>query len=136
MHGGAPGSGAPKGNSNAFKHGRHTREAHCRTPAGKGVAQAVACSAPEDWVSDRWSCGTGRQVLHAVELHAVSSIDPRSAGFRLLLCCRHLAVRSSCDRATLLDQLCYTLLWRSWSNHQAFRLQLLGRDRSLNGCGR
>jgi hypothetical protein len=27
MHGGAPGSGAPKGNSNALKHGRHTRQA-------------------------------------------------------------------------------------------------------------
>ncbi len=27
MHGGAPGSGAPKGNKNAFKHGLYTREA-------------------------------------------------------------------------------------------------------------
>jgi uncharacterized protein YjcR len=27
MHGGAPGSGAPKGNQNARKHGRFTREA-------------------------------------------------------------------------------------------------------------
>jgi len=27
MHGGAPGSGAPKGNQNALKHGRYTREA-------------------------------------------------------------------------------------------------------------
>jgi uncharacterized protein YjcR len=27
MHGGAAGSGAPKGNTNALKHGRHTREA-------------------------------------------------------------------------------------------------------------
>jgi hypothetical protein len=27
MHGGAPGSGAPRGNKNAFKHGRFTREA-------------------------------------------------------------------------------------------------------------
>jgi uncharacterized protein YjcR len=27
MHGGAPGSGAPKGNKNALKHGRYTREA-------------------------------------------------------------------------------------------------------------
>jgi hypothetical protein len=27
MHGGAPGSGAPCGNSNALKHGRYTREA-------------------------------------------------------------------------------------------------------------
>jgi hypothetical protein len=27
MHGGATGSGAPKGNSNALKHGRYTREA-------------------------------------------------------------------------------------------------------------
>jgi uncharacterized protein YjcR len=26
MHGGAPGSGAPLGNKNAFKHGRFTRE--------------------------------------------------------------------------------------------------------------
>ena len=26
MHGGAKGSGAPKGNRNAFKHGRYTRE--------------------------------------------------------------------------------------------------------------
>jgi glucans biosynthesis protein len=25
MHGGAPGSGAPRGNRNALKHGRHTR---------------------------------------------------------------------------------------------------------------
>jgi glucans biosynthesis protein len=27
MHGGAAGSGAPRGNKNAFKHGRYTREA-------------------------------------------------------------------------------------------------------------
>jgi len=27
MHGGAPGSGAPHGNSNALKHGRYTRQA-------------------------------------------------------------------------------------------------------------
>lgn len=27
MHGGAPGSGAPKGNKNAMKHGYYTREA-------------------------------------------------------------------------------------------------------------
>jgi uncharacterized protein YjcR len=27
MHGGADGSGAPKGNRNAFKHGRYTAEA-------------------------------------------------------------------------------------------------------------
>lgn len=27
MHGGAPGSGAPKGNKNALKHGFYTREA-------------------------------------------------------------------------------------------------------------
>ncbi len=27
MHGGAPGSGAPKANRNAFKHGRFTKEA-------------------------------------------------------------------------------------------------------------
>jgi uncharacterized protein YjcR len=27
MHGGAPGSGAPKGNQNALKHGLYTREA-------------------------------------------------------------------------------------------------------------
>jgi uncharacterized protein YjcR len=27
MHGGAPGSGAPRGNKNAFKHGFFTREA-------------------------------------------------------------------------------------------------------------
>ncbi len=27
MHGGAPGSGAPRGNHNAFKHGLYTREA-------------------------------------------------------------------------------------------------------------
>jgi uncharacterized protein YjcR len=26
MHGGAEGSGAPKGNQNAFKHGRYTKE--------------------------------------------------------------------------------------------------------------
>ncbi len=26
MHGGAPGSGAPRGNRNALKHGRYTRE--------------------------------------------------------------------------------------------------------------
>jgi hypothetical protein len=36
MHGGAPGSGAPRGNKNALKHGHHTREAieerrHLRT---------------------------------------------------------------------------------------------------------
>jgi hypothetical protein len=27
MHGGAPGSGAPRGNQNAMKHGLYTREA-------------------------------------------------------------------------------------------------------------
>jgi len=27
MHGGAPGSGAPRGNKNALKHGAYTREA-------------------------------------------------------------------------------------------------------------
>jgi glucans biosynthesis protein len=27
MHGGAPGSGAPRGNKNALKHGRYTRTA-------------------------------------------------------------------------------------------------------------
>jgi hypothetical protein len=27
MHGGAPGSGAPRGNKNALKHGQHTRKA-------------------------------------------------------------------------------------------------------------
>jgi hypothetical protein len=27
MHGGAPGSGAPRGNKTALKHGRYTREA-------------------------------------------------------------------------------------------------------------
>jgi uncharacterized protein YjcR len=27
MHGGAPGSGAPKGNKNALRHGMYTREA-------------------------------------------------------------------------------------------------------------
>jgi uncharacterized protein YjcR len=27
MHGGAPGSGAPRGNKNALKHGRYTHEA-------------------------------------------------------------------------------------------------------------
>ncbi|MGA7308142.1 MAG: HGGxSTG domain-containing protein [Pseudolabrys sp.] len=27
MHGGAPGSGEPRGNQNAFKHGRYTRTA-------------------------------------------------------------------------------------------------------------
>jgi len=27
MHGGAPGSGAPRGNRNALKHGKYTREA-------------------------------------------------------------------------------------------------------------
>jgi hypothetical protein len=27
MHGGAPGSGAPRGNKNAFKHGLYTHEA-------------------------------------------------------------------------------------------------------------
>jgi uncharacterized protein YjcR len=27
MHGGAPGSGAPRGNQNAFKHGLYSREA-------------------------------------------------------------------------------------------------------------
>ena len=30
MHGGAPGSGAPHGNKNAFKHGRYTAEAIAR----------------------------------------------------------------------------------------------------------
>ena len=30
MHGGAPGSGAPRGNQNALKHGRYTRQAIAR----------------------------------------------------------------------------------------------------------
>jgi uncharacterized protein YjcR len=33
MHGGAPGSGAPRGNRNALKHGLFTREARARVRA-------------------------------------------------------------------------------------------------------
>jgi hypothetical protein len=42
MHGGAPGSGAPRGNKNALKHGRYTREANV--------------SASANWCSNRASC--------------------------------------------------------------------------------
>jgi hypothetical protein len=41
MHGGAPGSGAPRGNKNALKHGRYTREAIAeRVHIGELVRQA------------------------------------------------------------------------------------------------
>jgi uncharacterized protein YjcR len=45
MHGGAPGSGAPRGNQNALKHGRYTKagiEERRQTP---GVNTAVAKAA-------------------------------------------------------------------------------------------
>jgi hypothetical protein len=38
MHGGAPGSGAPRGNKNALKHGRYTREAIAE---GKRIRELV-----------------------------------------------------------------------------------------------
>jgi hypothetical protein len=106
-------------------------QSHCRTPAGKGVAQAVACSAPEDWVSDRWSCGTGRQVLHAVELHAVSSIDHvRPAAYSCVAdtwLCAQAAIARRCS--TSFATLCCGARGRT------IRLQRLGRDRSLNERG-
>ena len=37
MHGCAPGSGAPKGNKNALKHGRYTREALAERRHFRGV---------------------------------------------------------------------------------------------------
>ncbi len=41
MHGGAPGSGAPRGNKNAFKHGIYTREATAeRRQLGELVRQS------------------------------------------------------------------------------------------------
>jgi len=43
MHGGAPGSGAPRGNQNALKHGRYTREAiEERQRVGILLRQAIA----------------------------------------------------------------------------------------------
>ena len=39
MHGGAPGSGAPKGNKNALKHGFYTREAREERQALRVVLQ-------------------------------------------------------------------------------------------------
>ena len=39
MHGGAPGSGAPKGNRNALKHGLYTREAIAERKALKALIQ-------------------------------------------------------------------------------------------------
>jgi glucans biosynthesis protein len=41
MHGGAPGSGAPRGNQNALKHGLYTREAFAeRQQLGELVRQS------------------------------------------------------------------------------------------------
>jgi hypothetical protein len=39
MHGGAPGSGAPRGNWNALKHGRYTREAFARRKRVRDLVQ-------------------------------------------------------------------------------------------------
>jgi hypothetical protein len=53
MHGGAPGSGAPKGNQNALKHGRFTRGAlerrrHLRKKFGSGYfGEGVISVTPE-----------------------------------------------------------------------------------------
>lgn len=41
MHGGAAGSGAPKGNRNALKHGRYTREAREAERALRAVLALV-----------------------------------------------------------------------------------------------
>jgi len=38
MHGGAPGSGAPRGNKNALKHGAYTREA---IETRKGIREII-----------------------------------------------------------------------------------------------
>jgi hypothetical protein len=39
MHGGAPGSGAPRGNRNALKHGRYTRDAFAQLKRIRGLVQ-------------------------------------------------------------------------------------------------
>ena len=39
MHGGAKGSGAPRGNTNALKHGGYTREARERRAQLRGLIQ-------------------------------------------------------------------------------------------------
>jgi hypothetical protein len=39
MHGGAAGSGAPRGNKNAFKHGRFTREAYAERQLVRSLLQ-------------------------------------------------------------------------------------------------
>ena len=41
MHGGAEGSGSPKGNKNALKHGRYTREAIQRRKALRDLVQGA-----------------------------------------------------------------------------------------------
>ena len=54
MHGGAPGSGAPRGNKNALKHGRYTREAIEERRSLRGLirpARRVVC-----WYGDRAAC--------------------------------------------------------------------------------
>ena len=51
MHGGALRSGAPRGNKNALKHGRYTREANCGTRAHSRTGTAGAQAAPTDRVT-------------------------------------------------------------------------------------
>jgi len=51
MHGGALGSGAPRGNKNALKHGRYTREANCGTRAHSRTGAAGAQAASPDRVT-------------------------------------------------------------------------------------
>ena len=41
MHGGAPGSGAPKGNQNALKHGEYTKEAIAERREVRGIIRRV-----------------------------------------------------------------------------------------------
>ena len=51
MHGGALGSGAPRGNRNALKHGRYTREAICGARAHSRTGAGSAQVAPPDRVT-------------------------------------------------------------------------------------
>ena len=51
MHGGALGSGAPRGNKNALKHGRFTREAIAERAAHSRTGAAGAQAAPTDRVT-------------------------------------------------------------------------------------
>jgi hypothetical protein len=74
MHGGALGSGAPRGNKNALKHGRYTREAIAeRAHSGTGAPSAQAA------LTDRLTCIADHQA--AIGKPAIRQPGPKHADF-------------------------------------------------------